>query len=421
MRRALLAVLLLAFVLRMGWVLAERAAYVSTQTDPQGAMAHSLVHGHGFLVDERLAKALGNEQRQLAPADVHLSGPPHYVNEPLFLPGPAVVLSVFWRVTAESYLPVQLLGVLLDTVNVWLLYLIGKRLIGERGGLIAAALYAVCPLAIVFASTALEPVWVIAAVLLSILVVLRRLDDSLSVVGTTFVLGAIVGAGAYFRSNTFLLPVAAALALAVHARWREAVTIGVGALVLGYALFSPWVFRQHSATGAWLPLGRTGTGQVLWQGLGEVPNSVGALKGDLPTYQQVHAMRPDLVFGSPAYDDYLGARFRSAPRSLLLKAAVHRAPRLAFFPVVRFFSGGLHRVFVLAQLVYGVVVFALAVIGLWLIRRDWQRWSPVLAVGALWWLAQLPFLANGRFTFPGLVPLYVLLAARLTQRRPGAV
>ena len=69
-------------------------------------------------------------------------------------------------------------------------------------------------------------------------------------------------------------------------------------------LLVPWTVRNADRFHRFIPI-RTGIGQNLWEGLGEGQNNFGAVLDDQVTLNQVHAVRPDLVYGSPAYDSYL--------------------------------------------------------------------------------------------------------------------
>jgi hypothetical protein len=79
-------------------------------------------------------------------------------------------------------------------------------------------------------------------------------------------------------------------------------------------LLVPWTIRNENVFHRFIPT-RIGTGQNLWEGLGEVHNDFGAVLDDGLTYQQVHAVRPNLAYGSPAYDSFLFSLAKHAIRT----------------------------------------------------------------------------------------------------------
>jgi hypothetical protein len=66
----------------------------------------------------------------------------------------------------------------------------------------------------------------------------------------------------------------------------------------------PWTVRNAVQFNRFIPT-RVGIGQNLWEGLGELPNDFGAKLDDQATARQVALRRPDLRYGTPAYDAYL--------------------------------------------------------------------------------------------------------------------
>ena len=97
-------------------------------------------------------------------------------------------------------------------------------------------------------------------------------------------------------------------------------------------LLVPWTVRNADRFHRFIPI-RTGIGQNLWEGLGEVHNNFGAVLDDQVTLNQVHAVRPDLVYGSPAYDSYLEHKAVTAIREhpgVMLHAVARRVAITTF-------------------------------------------------------------------------------------------
>ena len=116
--------------------------------------------------------------------------------------------------------------------------------------------------------------------------------------------GVITGIGIQFRPGVLLLPPLLALASVPWRGWRWALQAGATAVVVTGLLMVPWTVRNEAVFHRLIPT-RIGIGQNLWEGLGEVHNNFGAVLNDQATLTQVHAVRPGLVHGTPAYDSYL--------------------------------------------------------------------------------------------------------------------
>jgi hypothetical protein len=116
--------------------------------------------------------------------------------------------------------------------------------------------------------------------------------------------GLVLGLGCYFRPELLLLPPLIALATFEARQWHAAVRAALIPLVLAALLLAPWTVRNAVVFHRFIPV-RIGIGQNLWEGMGEMQNNFGAKLDDYATYEQVHAVRPDLVYGTPAYDALL--------------------------------------------------------------------------------------------------------------------
>jgi hypothetical protein len=116
--------------------------------------------------------------------------------------------------------------------------------------------------------------------------------------------GLLAGLGGYFRPGVLLLPAALALATIAETGWRGALRRGVAVSAIAAVLLVPWTIRNYEDFHTFVAV-RTGNGQTLWQGLGEVPNTFGAFSSDWFTYYQVRAAHPHYRYQSPAYDSYL--------------------------------------------------------------------------------------------------------------------
>jgi len=116
--------------------------------------------------------------------------------------------------------------------------------------------------------------------------------------------GVVLGLGCYFRPELLLLAPLIALASVQWGRWQGPLRGAAIPLAVAILLLVPWTVRNADVFHRFIPV-RIGIGQNLWEGMGELPNSFGAQLNDAATYQQVHAINPRLVYGTPAYDSFL--------------------------------------------------------------------------------------------------------------------
>ena len=144
-----------------------------------------------------------------------------------------LLLSVVSLVGGVHLLAHRLVGVVLGSVSVALIAVLGKRLGGERAGLIAASLAAVYPpLITADGSVMSEPVYVMI-VIVALLLALRP-----PTIRTALALGAVIGLGILTRTEALFLLIF--LLWPLRRRWPLiAATVVAAAIVI-----SPWVIRN---------------------------------------------------------------------------------------------------------------------------------------------------------------------------------
>jgi hypothetical protein len=304
----------LALALRMAFLVADPHPIENAGLSAdQGQMARNIVDkGRWFVYNRAAGQVAGvtqqRERRLLDPAEIdyrRVDRTPQYYPQVLQPVGEAAVLAGLWKVSGdERYIYVQLLQVLLDALMVPLVFWISLRLYRRRtAALIAAGLYAVyLPIAALTRIPHLDTWGVVFTVTITALF-LRAMDADRRgwwLVAT----GLATGLGVYFRPAVLLIPLALGLAALPSQGWRRSVLLAAVPVAVAALLMAPWTIRNQEQFNRFIPT-RIGTGQNLWEGLGEVKNDFGAALDDGATERQVHQTRPNLLYGTPAYDDYL--------------------------------------------------------------------------------------------------------------------
>lgn len=414
-RVALLAIVMLA--------LGVRAAYVASDQHPNyrpwlyGGMAHDIVHdGHwfqinlsavhfGYTLDSTGPMIEPPDDPQLRYADAHPRWEPE-VGEPV---GEPVVLAALWELTgSERFLPDQILKALLDSLTVLLVYRITMRLFRRpRAALLAAGLYAVYP-PIAWQMTSPTPDgWAIDFTIAIMAIYLEAINS-----GHRWrwlaLCGAVAAIGSFFRPAVLLLPAVLALAAIPMTGWAKAWRHGLSTTAIALVLLIPWTIRNYNDFHK-LFLVRSGTGQVLWEGLGEEPNAFGAKANDEATGQQVHRLYPAIHYDSPAFDSILmhwATRAIEHHPLFYLRLLARRTLLLTAwtFNILWMHSGTLspfayghgivsyivNRPFDLLQMSLSPMTFILAVLCLGFTWRRWRREHVVLIVTILFTI--LPYI-----------------------------
>jgi 4-amino-4-deoxy-L-arabinose transferase-like glycosyltransferase len=320
--RVLLAgLVLLALIVRGGAFAAEPHPYDSAGlAAAHGELARNIVsNGKWFVVNLEAQPVVREpqqrEHRLVDPATLRFGAAdahPRYQPVVLQPVGEGVVLAGLWAITGDQrYLYVQLLQVALDSVMVLLVFWICLTLYRRRrAAWIAAFLYAVFIPAVVIARIPHLDIWAVDFTIL-IVALLVRARVAIRPIPWLIAAGVATGLGVYFRPGVALVPVLLALATWRWSDWRDALRLGGVPVLVAALLMVPWTIRNENEFHRFIPT-RIGIGQNLWEGLGEVHNDFGALLDDDQTARQVARMRPDLHYGTPAYDAYLEDKATSA-------------------------------------------------------------------------------------------------------------
>jgi 4-amino-4-deoxy-L-arabinose transferase-like glycosyltransferase len=265
MRRRLLILTILALALRLAAVFAIRE-YERPNVWESGVIARALVEGRGFAFDWRAMLGPAVE-----PDRASTWWPPLY---PLFLASCHVIAP------GAPYLAANLAQAALSALVPLFLFVIGRRLFGEREGWIAGVLAAVHPPLLGFSALIQTAILEIFCTTLAILLFViasgwrpsdapRRARDgdamgALDENGARGLAFAAMGGAATALAALTRPPALALLAIAPVA-WqlgghtlRRTALLSLAALLGVAALIAPWTARNHRVRGEWVLISSNG-------------------------------------------------------------------------------------------------------------------------------------------------------------------
>jgi 4-amino-4-deoxy-L-arabinose transferase-like glycosyltransferase len=253
---ALAAILTVAFGLRLAWALGVASATrwrFAWDASSYDRLARELLRGKGFLW--------------------HTGEPSAFL-----LPGYPLVLAGAYGLFGDDLLVAKLLNVGLATLTCFFIYRIGLRAYGPTVGLLAAAIFAVFPGEIYFASTTLSEVFFVCVLCGSLWAWLAWSDGAAQRgPGRWLLLGALLGIAALTRGVAIFLPAVFAVAWLLDLGRGWVVLQRVFWLVVGMALaIAPWTIRNQLSLGSPVLLS-TGGGYVLFNSHSPVANGTQGL------------------------------------------------------------------------------------------------------------------------------------------------
>jgi 4-amino-4-deoxy-L-arabinose transferase-like glycosyltransferase len=311
--RTVLAVLVIAaFALRLGFFLSDQQPSESAGlTSTQGEMAHNIIHsGRWFKLHDPTVPGADATGHVLDPSDRDWAAAGHkWFTYGLHMPGVALIEAGIWSVTGdEDFAYIQVLQCLLGALSVLLVYRIAMLLFARpRAALIAAGLYAFHPAIAYEMRIPYYDSWALLSLPLITLLALEalvRVRENRPAMRWLVATGVATGVALYFRPPLGFAPVLIGLAAVPQLGLRRAAKQALVPAAIALVILVPYTIRNATEFHKFIPA-NTGLGQVTWEGFGEISNDFGAKEDDEVTYNMVHARRPALVYGTPAYDAYL--------------------------------------------------------------------------------------------------------------------
>jgi 4-amino-4-deoxy-L-arabinose transferase-like glycosyltransferase len=182
---------------------------------------------------------------------------------------PALLAALFFLVLhlhlpGDLMLWAGLMHVLFSTATVALVFLIGRRVFNPTAGLIAAALLAVFPNAIYQVSTLqLETTFIFLSTAALAIIVLHDWSSGLPSRNRLLAFGFVLGLSVLVRPFSVWFVVGVFLAaLAVNAGWRRAFAVALVPALVVVAMSIPWIIRNEIRMHAFI-ITSTNTGDTL--------------------------------------------------------------------------------------------------------------------------------------------------------------
>lgn len=348
-------------------------------------------------------------QRIVTGQNYEIYTPPRQV---LRMPGFPLLLAGSISLFGPSLLAARLVLATVGAIGCLGVYWLGLRLVNHRVGLIAGGLAAGSPIFIGFSAIELtETAFAVAAVmgLIPLASLLRTPPENISPgISHSLMTGLLAGVGCYLRPSWLLFPPALVVWLGVLWRDRRGLTVAVMVPLTLLACLLPWGLRNQQKTGHFI-LTTLWMGPSLYDGWNP-ENSTG--DSDMRFFDRENVMATLSEYEMDQhYRQRAWAFARAHPgevaqlawkKSLRYWNPFPNAEQFSRFPLLNAVSA-----------LWFVVVFVPALVGAWVLRRDWGLLAitagPILYFAAL----HLIFVSSVRYRLPGEYPLLVLTAVGL--------
>jgi hypothetical protein len=186
-----------------------------------------------------------------------LPGQPSAYTQPLY---GWFLIPVYW-IFGRSWESIGIAQILLAVVTAWLVYEVGRRVIGRRAGLAGAAIATLNPYLIwhdVHVNREIVDQVCAAALVLLTLMVAEKQSRKLAVL-----LGAVTGLALLGNSRLVFVPILCALYLAVRLPRARATALVCGLVLAGAGVVvAPWLIRNKLDVGCWAV---TTDGRAMWK------------------------------------------------------------------------------------------------------------------------------------------------------------
>ncbi len=387
---AFVSILLVAFILRLAWVLVFQTA-----PGPDAASYDEL----GW----RLATGQGYVNEDGSPTAFWPIGYPAW-------------LATIYLIWGHSWLAAGVMNAVLGTVIVFLTYWLARQIVSTRQAVLAAAIIAFLPSYVVAYTSNLRNETLYAVFVLLALIATVHAVRSPNW-RTVIVLGVVIGLGAYVRPTLLLFPFVIGVLFLIDSGLTSKRAISMTTLIVCVVIvtISPWTVRNYQAMDDFV-LTATNGGITFYVGNGpgatgkyrRVDKAVFSDRSEMTVYREGFTKGIENILSDPVeWVTILPVKVWYLWRSDISSMAPYLLPK--------HHQSHLRWLRVLGQSYYTVIVLV-ALVGLCTSSplRYWRQPSILLLVLTLvyWTLFHMMFHGQGRFHMP-MVPVVVVLAIHL--------
>jgi 4-amino-4-deoxy-L-arabinose transferase-like glycosyltransferase len=309
-------------------------------------------------------------------------------------PFQAFVMAVPYAVVGHSYRAAYLFQALLGGFIPLLVFLIGRRAGREAAGLLAALLSALYPYYVYIAGVlyATQTTTILLLLLVYLAFVCRGRPRA----------AASVAQGAALGLTILSLPTAMSLVPAAFAwslRGKRPILLGLLVIATAAAVVVPWTVRNYIVTGEFIPVSVSGGAAFL---LGNNPLATASSGSSIPYPYDLQAIRRGSRPGE--WDRLCWQRgllyVREHPGRALRLYGAKLLNLYRFYPSTQTkneFTNS--RTNLISAATYGPMLL-LALVGLWIERRRWRLYLPILLTIGVFTIVYPAFTTNVRYRLP---------------------
>ena len=410
-RQWIFVVLLLATVTRVGflyknWNNLDFAPSFMLHAE----VARNILNGHWFQENraylQQYVDTCQKAQRLIDPEDY--APPKDEQLTPLYNDegGYGLLLATIWKATgAKRWWYIRVLQILLDVIMCWLVYAIGKKVFGEKVGLVAAFLYACFIPGIELVVRPHRDIWV-TFLFITAVYQLVSLTENRNALWRMLCIGVATGIVAWMRS-TVLLFVILMIPILFMTRPRNDALRYSFLLLVGFILaFSPLIVRNYVVFDKFMAT-RGAFWHSFWAGVGQTPNPYNVRDDDDDIVRFAQSLDSTARLDTDHYEQVLKQEAKKFVQdhplwyagSVAKRAVVFVSPKIGrelFFQpqLPQHITGTINVSFgkVFLLVVDGLLT-GLFFAGIWITRK---RWKDLLVIG-------YPYL----YTLVSLAPFYL--------------
>lgn len=229
--------------------------------------------------------------------------------------------------------PLQVIGILFDSIAAGLVYWIISNFLSEKLGFVVGLAYALFP-PLISASVSKTPEGLLSLFIVASLVSIMQASRSQNTWVWYMTSGLIIGIGSYLRPDYIFMPLFMVLGLWAYTRHLiHSIKAMILAQVVVLLVLLPWAYRNHTLCGRWI-FTSTSVGGTLINGLGEFNNAWGIGGLDEDRAREAAAQGLATPWDSEAdlyFRDMFWQRIRQRPGAYIL-TVVKRLPLVLATP-----------------------------------------------------------------------------------------